>query len=393
MRVLYVIPGLGGGGGAEQSLAAMAPHLVAQIELEVAVLSDRGGLIPTFEESGLNVTRIHFRRRQEVVSELRRLIGDASPDLVHTTLWEADVAGRLASLSRRVPVSSSLVNIAYGRRHRSSPHLHAPRVRAAQLVDMATARGVVRFHALTEAVAGTMSRRLAVPRARIDVIPRGREPEELGHFSRDRRMRARTALGVGSRPLVIATARHNWQKGLDVLVRGVPLVVRELPDVQILIGGPEADQTPLLRQLITELRLEYNVSLIGPRTDVAELMCAADAFCMPSRWEGFGGILIEAMALGTPTVATSIATTHEVTGNGAWVELVRPDDPDALARGLLKVLGDPTWRSRTRHDARRRFIEKYTAENASSQMIDFFEKAVSSSRFASRNSSASVQQH
>lgn len=389
MRVLYVIPGLGGGGGAEQSLAAMAPHLVSQIELEVAVLSDRGGLIPAFEESGLKVTRIHFRRRPEIVTELRRLIGEVSPDLVHTTLWEADVAGRLAALSRRVPVSSSLVNIAYGHRHRNSPHLHTPRVLAAQLVDMATARGVVRFHALTEAVAGTMSRRLTVPRARIDVIPRGRDPEELGLYSQDRRMRARSALGVGSRPLVIAAARHNWQKGLDILVRGAPLIVRELPDVQILIGGPEADQTPLLRQLITDLRLEDNVSLIGRRTDVADLMCAADAFCMPSRWEGFGGILIESMALGTPTVATSIATTREVTEDGAWVQLVRPEDPESLARGLLKVLGDPEWRARTGPDAHRRFIDRYTAEHVSQSMLDFFEHALSSSRLARAHFKAS----
>ena len=191
MRILYVINDLGAA-GAERSLAAMAPHYADRgIRLDGAYLRHEDGIQADLEAAGARLFslegsggRLGWARRA------RRLMASLRPDLVHTTLFEADVAGRLGATFAGVPVVSSLVNVHYGADQAAAPGLRRWKVRGAQLLDAATARRVVRFHANARYVADVMARRLHVPRDRIEVIPRGRDPERLGRRDPQRRARA-----------------------------------------------------------------------------------------------------------------------------------------------------------------------------------------------------------
>jgi glycosyltransferase involved in cell wall biosynthesis len=380
MKVMYVIPGMGGGGGAERSLSAMAPHWRGRLDVHIVTFSERTALVGPLEEAGVRCTNLGRVPVPRLVRELTEIARADRPDLIHTTLFDADVAGRLAATVARVPISASLVSLAYGPDHRASPQVRSHRMRLAHAADAATARSVSRFHALTQSVATVMGRRLAIDARRIEVIPRGREPEALGDRTDERRQRVRHRLGVGDEPLVIATARHEWQKGLDVLVRAAPELRRRVPGVKILIGGPEGAQTPELVSLIDSLDLRDVITLIGPRDDVPDLMCAADAYCVPSRREGFASILTEAMALGAPTVASDLAPIREVAGPEPWIELVQPDDPGALATGVLEVLEHPAVVRERAVRSRERFTRAYTAEIVAQQMASFFERAAAGSR-------------
>src|SRR5690606_11704260 len=226
VRVLQVIDSLARA-GAEQSLAALAPHLVAEgVDLHVAYLVERDDLRPALERAGVTVTSLATpdgrRHRRSWYRRLRRLVAALAPDLVHTTLFEADLAGRRAAAHEGVPCASSLVNSTYdpgqARRERVSPL----KLRAAQAADVLTARHVARFHAVTDHVARVMSRRLLVPRSRIEVIPRGRDPEVLGRRDPARARAVRARLGVpDGAPLLVAVGRQEPQKGLDVLLQAL----------------------------------------------------------------------------------------------------------------------------------------------------------------------------
>jgi len=110
VRVLYVIDSLAQG-GAERSLAEVAPHVVAQgVDLHVAVLHDRPGYTGLFEEAGIPVWRVVRRTRPGWIVGLARLTRSLRPDLVHTTLFESDVCGRPAAWVCGTPVTTSLVN-------------------------------------------------------------------------------------------------------------------------------------------------------------------------------------------------------------------------------------------------------------------------------------------
>lgn len=376
MKILYIIDSLARSGGAEQSLAAMAPHLRALgVQLEVAYLIERDGLAGQLRDAGAQVTPVLVSGRPQRVVALRRLIAERRPELVHTTLFEADVAGRIAAALARTKVVSSLVNASYTYEHVHDPALSVARVRGAQALDAATAQLVRRFHAISPYVAVAMARRLGISRRRIDVVPRGRDPKQLGERSPERSADARRRFGVpADAPMVVAAARHEHQKGLDVLVRAFPRVLATSPSARLLIAGRDGNLTPTLRQLVEDSGASASITLLGARDDVADLIAASDVFVSPSRWEGFGSVLLEAMALGAPIIASRVPAIEQTVDTTAT--LVAPGDPQQLASAITALLQDQHGAQDQAVRARRRFDENFTISRISEGMMEFYERAV-----------------
>jgi glycosyltransferase involved in cell wall biosynthesis len=350
------------------------------VELEVAYLLDRPGLYEALAATGARLTSLAGPGgRRGWVRRAAALVRDRRPDLVHTTLFEADIAGRLAGASARVPVVSSIVNVGYGAAQRKDPGVRPWRLLGAQLVDIATARLVRRFHAVSRHVADVMAPRLLVPRSRVDVVPRGRDPKSLGARTPERTVRARAMLGAapGDR-LLLAVARQEYQKGLDVLLRALPLVRSEFPQARLIVAGREGNQTAALQELARELRLGGGVTFLGPRSDVADLLCAADLFVLPTRREGFPGAVLEAMALEAPIVATAIPTVSEAVLSGEHALLVPPDDAGGLAIAIRTALKSPEATQQRVKAALARFHDYFTIERAADGMVGFYEAALAS---------------
>ena len=382
MRLLYVIDSLAPG-GAESSLAALAPFYPEQgIELEVAYLGDRPGLHQQMEDAGARLTSLAGSGgRRGALRRTVALVRERRPDLVHTTLFEADIAGRLAAAAARVPVVSSLVNVGYGPEQRNDPGIRLERLLASQALDIATARVVRRFHAVSREVAEVMSRRLLLPRSKIEVVPRGRDPRVLGTRTPDRSAQVRADLGADrDQPLLLAVARQEYQKGLDVLLRALPAVRAAFPAARLIVAGREGNQTTTLRALVNELELGDSVVFLGARSDVADLLCAADVFVFPTRREGFPGAVLEAMALEAPIVATAIPTVSEAVKAQEHALLVAVDDPGALAEATLATLRSPDAARRRASAARDRFYDNFTIERVATGMVSFYEAALGMSR-------------
>ena len=378
MRVLYLIDSLIAG-GAERSLAALAPWYVrAGIRLDVGYLYDRDNVWrPAIEAAGANVVPLSGRAGMPgSVLRSRRTMRSIRPDLVHTTLFDADVIGRIASLGIGVPVVTSLVNVAYGPEHLANPAIVPWRLRLAQTIDMTTARRVRRFHAVSTSVADVMSERLHIARDRMTVIPRGRDPREMGVRSAARRAVARAALGIPDDvPMLLAVGRHEYQKGFDVLLHALVEVRRSEPDARLVIAGRTGSETRLLRALAEQLGVDTSVSVIGFSEEIPNLLCAADVFVAPSRWEGSPGGVLEAMALESPIVATAIPPIREVVGDGEGALLVSVDDAPALADAIVATLEGDGSAERVAA-ARARFEARYTIERVAARMIEFYEGVV-----------------
>lgn len=376
LRVLQLIDSLARA-GAEQSLAALAPHLVDEgIDLHVAHLVDRDDLRAEIEAAGVPVVSLaapgagRFRwqaRTHELVAGLR-------PDVVHTTLFEADLAGRVAAARARVPCVSSFVNSTYGREQASREGVNPVKLRAAQAVDALTALPVARFHAVTEYVAAVMSRRLLIPRSKIEVIPRGRDAARLGRRSPERAAATRHRLGVaGDVPLVLAVGRQEPQKGLDVLLTALPQVRAEVPGVRVLVAGREGRATAELHRLARDAGVDDAVTFLGMRDDVPDLLGAADVFAFPSLWEGAAGTVIEAMALECPIVASRLETLAEMV-DPSTAELVTPGDAGDLARGIVATLRDRDTAAVRTGRARARFEAGYTIESSARRTAELYRR-------------------
>ena len=122
----------------------------------------------------------------------------------------------------------------------------------------------------------------------------------------------------------------------------MPRVVREVPEARLRIVG-EGPESGRLADLVRSLRLTEIVTLLGSVDGVEAVrdeMTRARVFCLPSRQEGFGIVFLEAMAAGTPIVAAGCGAVPETAPHDEVALLVDPDDVDALARALVRVLRD-----------------------------------------------------
>ncbi|MCU1429175.1 MAG: glycosyltransferase [Actinomycetia bacterium] len=377
MRVVYVIDGIGRA-GAEQSLLALAAPLRDRgVDLHIAYAFERAGQHDRFLAAGATLTSLDGRGgRTARVARARRLIRDVRPDLVHTTLFESDLIGRAAGALTRTPVVSSLVNAMYGPEQLANPELRRSRVRLAQTLDTASARVVRRFHAISHNVADTMAPRLHIRPDRIDVIYRGRDPGTIGTREHTRRRRVRAELGLrDDEAVVLGVARHEYQKGLDVLCRAYLQVRARQPSARLLIAGRHGSSTSELEAVLAGGGVDPATVLLGRRDDVPDLYCAADVFAFPTRWEGLGSTLIEAMALEAPIVVSDLPVTRELIGdtNACYAPV---DDATAFAGAILAVLADPEGARVRTKASYARFLACFTSERVADQTLAFYERAL-----------------
>ena len=376
VSVRYVITGLGTG-GAERSLSELLEPLQRRgIEVRVTCLERRAHGVQTNVEA---MTEVDFvgPGRLRSMRGIRRMLGQQPPDVVHTTLFDADIAGRLASIATHIPVVSSVVNTSYevpGGRH---PDASSPKLAAVRAIDGITARHLVtRFHALTEASAGAAVRTLGISRALIDVVPRGRDTARLGSRTPQRRERVRSALGlVDEQHVFLSAGRQEHQKGQETAVEAMSEVIRSHPTAVLLIAGREGAASKRLTDTAAAIGVTGHVRFLGHREDLPDLMAAADVLVFPSLYEGFGGTIVEAMALGLPVVASDIPVIREVAAESALLTPV--GSSHELAEAMTTLLNNPGEATRLADIGRKRFEANFTIESVADRMAGFYRSVIS----------------
>ena len=169
------------------------------------------------------------------------------------------------------------------------------------------------------------------------------------HPANDRR-ETRRALGIDAgRAVVLAVGRLHPQKGFDVLVAAAVRLREAGHRVCVLVAG-DGPARPALATAIE--RAGVDVRLLGDRHDVADLLQAADVVAMPSRWEGWPLTAGEVLAAGVPLVASRVGGLPHLVGDAAV--LVPPEDADALATALARVLTNQGYAADLAAAARRR---------------------------------------
>ncbi len=378
LKVLIVHNGLGTG-GAERSLAELLPGLADHgVRPLVACLLRRPeGVQAEVLQRGFDVRFLSGVNLIDRVRELRCIIALERPDLVHTTIFESDLVGRLAAVGGP-PVLTSLVNTSYDRARRGDPNVRALSLLAARTVDGWTARHLTAgFHALTQAVKDAAVDALGIAADRITVIKRGRDPVRLGLPGAGRRRHARAAFGLrDDDEVILNVARQEFQKGQRYLLEAVSQLAAARPRLVLLIAGRRGHASRELEQLCDQRQLRGRVRLLGNREDIPDLLAAADVFAFPSLFEGLGGALIEAMALGLPIVASDLPAVREVVVDGGNALLVPARSPRALAAALATFLDDPSLARAFGHRGRTIFERHFTMEQSTRQMVALYERVV-----------------
>ena len=176
-------------------------------------------------------------------------------------------------------------------------------------------------------------------KSQFDYIYNGVDVESLRKRKVDR-IQKRQEIGVEDDCFLIVTAgRLVPVKGYTYLVAALAQVITEIPNIRLVFLGDGELRGELSGQVKT-LGLEKQVLFLGMRNDVPEIISCSDLFVLPSINEGFGVVLLEAMAMKCPIVATNVGGVPEVVLDGETGILVPPGDPVQLARGIIRLLKD-----------------------------------------------------
>ena len=372
-RVMYVIDSLAPG-GSERSLVEMLPHLMSRgVDPVVVCLSTTEETFePLVRSLGVRLVTLAARSRLGAIRTLRALFRRERPDLIHTTLFESDLAGRLGAAGSGIPVLTTLAGLTYEPERLDNPRVRAARLRAAQAIDGWTARRLTRrLHAVSETVKRSAVKSLKVDPDLVVVIPRGRDPDLLGEPSPARHRAVRERLGIPQdAEVVLAAGRLEQPKGHRYLVEAAALLHR--PRLRVLLAGRAGHESGALRALVSGLDLEERVSLLGHRTDVPDLLAATDVFVLPSLLEGAAGALIEAMAMAAPIAASDLPATRETLRDEGSALLIPPRDPAALAAAIERLLEDAPLRARLGAEARSVFRRRFTIDAITERLVDLY---------------------
>jgi glycosyltransferase involved in cell wall biosynthesis len=335
VKILHLINTLSAG-GAELHLLTLCRHLKRQgLEPVVACLREQVGgsrsLRDDFEDEGIRVIRLETDGRFDLrsISRLAGLVAKERPNILHTHLPRADIAGACRRLLHpSVPWICSVHDI----------HDNSWSGRWTLPIFNFIWRRADRVIAISHAVKDWLVKDRAVPAEKVSVIHYGIEAER---FSQSRSDLAQEWV-LEDKLVIGAIGRLEPRKGHDCLLYAIAELKKIVPGVSLLIAGHDPwGYGKELQSLIERLDISKEVRLVGFQSDVAAFLGAIDIFAFATQSEGFGQVVIEAMAAGKPVVASKIAPLTEIIREGETGVLVSRDDPRAFADAIAWLFTHP----------------------------------------------------
>lgn len=371
---LFLINSLGAGGAEHSLMELLGEARRRKIRTVVLIFDrDRVGFDDEARESGFDVRLIRSSTWVGRIREVRRTLLDWRPSLIYTTLFEADLVGRLSALGTGVCVVGGLVNTTYDPVRLGDTAVRKWRLHAVRFVDGWTARRLcTHFHAISDAVKASAVSYLRIPPDRITVVRRGRNLSRLGEPSEIRWREVRRKENLPQDAFVFITVgRQEYQKGHVVLIGAFAQLAASQPSALLLIAGRDGHASAQTKALIDRLDLGDRVRLLGHRRDVAELLAGSDVFVFPSLYEGLGGAAIEAMALGLPMIVSDLPALNELIDEEGSVR-VPPGNVLALAEAMRAMVSSDN-RPRMGHHNRERFLAHFQSTVANRRLLDLLE--------------------
>ncbi|MCH7618310.1 MAG: glycosyltransferase family 4 protein [Candidatus Marinimicrobia bacterium] len=154
----------------------------------------------------------------------------------------------------------------------------------------------------------------------------------------------RKELGIGEHTfLAVVLGRLTPQKGHKFLFKALSILEHKIDGIQVVVVGEGAEDRTL-RDQVDRLEIRHLVRFMGHRRDVSNILADCDLLIHPSRYEGMPNTVLEALAHGTPVLATDIPGVREIALREEIMAMVPPEDPEALAKSLLRLKSDLSYR-------------------------------------------------
>ena len=183
-------------------------------------------------------------------------------------------------------------------------------------------------------------------------------------------------------PLVVAVARLDAEKRLDILIDAMLHVRMKFPQARCLIAG-EGHSRKALVSLVNRLELADAVTLVGYQNDCASLIAACDVFVLPAECEPFGLVVLEAMMLGKPVIVANSGGPKEIIEHDRSGCLFKPNDSISLAQQIVRLLGDRSLSSELGRMAKMTCSNQFTADRMAASTLEIYRTALRAPRVGS----------
>ena len=327
MKILHIIYDLNVG-GAEILLLNLCKEILAKepkTGITVLTIAEKGSLAKNFEDAGITVECANnpkgdfIRNFFYTIAYLRR----SKPDIVHTHLWHADKCGILAAFFMNITRISTIHNFELN-------------LSGKQLIwNIIVNRLSTKMISVSETTKKQWVSRRHFKANKITTI------YNCGGFSPVNEITARSSCSPDAR--ILAIGRISPAKGFLYAVEAFNLLHREFPGITLDIYGPffDVNYVNQIKAAIKSGGLERKITIHEATDNPVKLFMDYDILLMPSLYEGFGMVAVEAMSCGIPVIASKIPVFEEIFDNGAAALLVEPMNAAQIAGAAKKLLSEP----------------------------------------------------
>ena len=344
-RIFYLITELDIG-GAEKCLYELATRLDRRtFEPVVGCLAGHGVVGQWLDEAGIEVIHINMKSWWDLPAwlRLRKALREQKPHVLHSFLFHANIAGKLAAIGTGIKQVICSVRVEEPRR------LHL-------CLDRLT-RGLASvITCVSESSRRYTHEHTGVPLSKLVVIPNGIDPERC-----DAPVMAvpETWRLPGEAPVVASIGRLDEQKDPVLMLHAAAEVIREMPETVFVFAGT-GPLAQACRAKARELGIAEGIRWLGWVEDIRPLLARMNLLALSSKWEGMPNVVLEAMACRKPVVATNVGGSGELIENGENGFLVEPGNAHALAERIIQLLRDRTLRAKLGNSAQARVIEHFS---------------------------------
>jgi glycosyltransferase involved in cell wall biosynthesis len=335
IKILHILPSLFPG-GAEKMAVDLARFSNRELFAVEVLCLRAGGLFENeLRQAKVPFTVIGSLRRPIIFDFLKivKYVRQSAPDIVHTHLFGGDFYGRLAA---RLAGVKKIIS--------TEQNLNLNENRLKKIAKYFSAKLALKVVAASNAIKKYLIEREGVDPEKIEVIYNGVEIEKFIKTNRDY-SKVRTIGSIG---------RLTRQKGFDYLIEAAA----NISEIKTSIAGVGEEGASLLKE-VKKFGLEERIRLVGQQKDVAGFLSSLDIFVLPSRYEGFGIVILEAGLSGLPVIASRVDGIKEIIADGVDGILFAPGDVKELTLKLEKMLADQSERARLGKNLQEKVKEKF----------------------------------
>ncbi len=370
MKVLHVITTLTKGGAESHLISLVHKQMDSGIQVKVAYLKEAPYWQPALEKLGVEVIALGLRWYGDFgpVFKLAAYLRTWKPDILHAHMPPAEVYSILArSITSYKP--TYIISKHNDERFASFP--------CAEKIAAYSATKAPRIIAISSAVKKFFDKRGEPFSGKLDVIPYGIDSAPFIQRSRKETDNLRSEWQISPECLVIgAVCRWVPQKALPTLIHGFGKYLKRESKTQarlVLVGRGPLENS--LKALVNDLGIGKSVLFAGFREDMPLVMNSIDIFAMTSEYEGFGLVLLEAMAAKLPIIATKVSAIPEIVIHGETGLLVEKGDSEGVAVAI-ETMEDAEFRRRLGNSGHHRCQEVFSLEKMHLATLQLYREAL-----------------